>query len=208
MIKFYSIFYFCISLLFRKYEKVEVESLIHCVLSLFFSIYMLKQRFSYNIFRQINLPRSVSDLSSVDLDFKDSLSNISDHSIGYFISDTAYSLVKKDYTYIPHHILSILSLYVNPPVGSVGLFYAELGGFFHHLKRFEKYFPKHINTLIIILYFLIYGYSRVLFFSNVTDYFLYAKKYSYFDYLQIILTYLVIYQNSIWLYKNYLNIKK
>lgn len=207
MIHYYSIFYFCISLLFKKYERIEIESLIHCFLSLFLSINLFKKYFSYKIFATVKLPRDIFYLSQKDPDFKQSLIDVNNHSIGYFVSDIFYSIVKKDSTYIPHHLLSILCLYNNPSTTS-GLFYAELGGFFHHLKRFKYYFPKNISILISILYFLGYGYSRILFFCNLTDYMLYSEKDSYFAYIQVILTYMIIYQNMLWLYKNYLNFKK
>lgn len=199
MILFYVLFYLSISLLFRKYERVEVESLIHCSLSLLFSSYIFFNYFGSDIFTY-KLLKYTYDIIKIAPELQFYLTCIGEHSIGYFISDTIYSIIKKEYTYIPHHLISILGivpLYLNSYMGVVGIFYAELGGFFHHLKRFRGYFENNfIKKLVLILYFMIYSFSRILILVNVEYYFFYVEK--YLDCFIILLAHFLVYQNLIW----------
>jgi len=122
-----------------------------------------------------------------------------DHSIGYFVSDSIYSLISKKYTYLIHHIISILmlsSVYFDSYISASGLLYAELGGFFHHLKRLYK-----DNNIIKIVYFIMYGYTRGLMLTNAIVYFF--KDIKIIDRVQVVLLFPLIFQNLFWLWKNF-----
>jgi hypothetical protein len=197
-----SIFYIGLRYFFSN-KKYSVHSYIHIIVSEILSIYSLSQMtgnlLTYSSLNDINLylikhPEAIKQLYFPV-----------HHSIAYFIGDTVYSLFVSEYTYIFHHFISIAglsSIFLNSHVGCYALILAEIGGIFHHIKKYENVIKnKVLRLLVIFSYYFIYGYTRYLMLANVIHFSFYANK--YIDYFQILLTFPLVLQNLFWMRKNW-----
>tara|TARA_R110001599_G_scaffold274161_1_gene475352 strand:- start:1295 stop:1954 length:660 start_codon:yes stop_codon:yes gene_type:complete len=186
----------------KKYND-SVHSFIHSATSTGLSIYCLS-KITTNLFSY----SALTDINSHLIEHPEAIKQISFnvyHSLGYFIGDTVYSLAIKDYRYLTHHIISIaglLSIFSESHVGSYGLMLAEMGGVFHHIKRYERSVNnQYLRWVMILSYYLIFGYSRYLMLSNVMHFSFYATK--PIDYFQILLTFPLVFQNLLWMRTNW-----
>ena len=184
--------------------RLELHSIVHCIVSICWNGYMMYSYIPTSMF-SYNTVKNMLDFLQLNPEIKSKLILSSVHSIGYFLGDLIYIIVwqRRDRKYIFHHIISILSIlviYFDCYIPTYGIFFGQLGGLGHHVKRFENSF-YFLKPFIVGFYFMIYSTSRILMLMNAIHYSFYLQK--YVDIIPTYLSILLVIQNFIWLYKNY-----
>lgn len=204
---YFIIFYIIIKLKINKYASIT-----HSIISFLWLFYIFIRKLKFNLVEifSYKMIEFVDEKISKNLFLEKTFYTTTEHSIGYFISDSVFLIKSKDYKYIFHHLLSVLMLsniYLGSSISTAGLFYAELGGIFHHFKIYQKKVSnKYLKILIIISYFFVYGFSRILMLSNGINYLIKTTKIS--DKIQLFLMFPLLFQNLLWLYTNWKKDKK
>ena len=196
MLIFFS--YLFISFLFPK--DIEMESIIHSLVSAFWSWYIFKKYIPIYLFSYKSLKNFI-DYIEYKPDIKFKLLRLTKHSIEYYIADSLNIFIEKDKRkiYILHHIISIIglsSIFLDTYIGSYAIFLNTSAVIGHHTKRlFEKKENNYLKIFLFIFYFFSYSISRVLMTINIIHYSFHIKKYQ--DIIPIILTYPLVFQNFI-----------
>ena len=180
---------------------LELESLIHCLVSSFWHLYIIGKYIPGSMFWYNSLTNLTTYMPNHP-ELTGTFLLATEHSIGYFVADLLDTLIDyknvKRRQYIFHHIISILGIsmqYAGSFIGSYGIFYAEIGAIGHHLRRLNKNDKK-----IFFFYLMTYGITRILMILNVIHQTFHLQ--SGRDIIPIMITYPLVIQNSIWLYKN------
>lgn len=200
--------YLVISFLFPK--NIEMESIMHSLISAFWSWYIFKMYIPIYLFSYESLNNFV-DYIEYNPIIKFNLLKLTKHSIEYYIADTVNICIAQDKRkkYILHHIISVIglsSIFLDTYIGSYAIFLNAPAVIGHHTKRlFENIKNKHLKLVVFIFYFFSYSISRILMSINIIHYSFHIKKYQ--DIIPIFITYPLVFQNFIWLYKNFLKLK-
>tara|TARA_R110001599_G_scaffold351462_1_gene583304 strand:+ start:89 stop:748 length:660 start_codon:yes stop_codon:yes gene_type:complete len=203
----FTLFYLILIKSTQKYPSLKIWSIVHAFISVAWLFYIFRQKIGLSFIDMFSYKtiQNISDKISNDVKLKEILYDPGYHSIGYFTADFIYGVCVKKYTYLLHHIISILMLgnvYLGSSLSVTGLFYAEIGGIMHHLQRFEKYSRnRYLTKLLLIMYFFIYGYTRIILLGNNFNCFKYSK--SLIEKTQIFLFMPIFFQNMNWLWENW-----
>lgn len=205
---FWFIFYLTIHLSQKVKPRVKIDSLIHSFLSVIWTSYVFTKYIPVSYLSVYGL-KNFLDYVELNPGVKTSLINYTQHSISYFLADTAGILIRGDVSniYLFHHFISIIglsSVYLNTYIGSYAIFLGEIGSLAHHVKRINIS-NRYGKIFLFLLYFFTYSISRFLMISNVVYYTFHVKKIQ--DVIPLIITYPLIYQNAIWLIHNLKDIK-
>jgi len=202
------IFYVSISWISRKYlrSKVPLQSLLHCSVSTIWH-FVLFLRYTHLSLLSIYTVKNLNILLLFRPELKSYFYNAAIHSIYYFLADLIDIFLdtenKKRRIYITHHIFAIITIgciFFDSYVCSYGILCAELGGVVHHLKNRYKNSNYYIRLLFFVFYVIIYSTTRLLMLFNTIHYLLNLDKYT--DLITIFLTFLLLYQNTLWVKYN------
>lgn len=160
-------FYLILTQICKQYSsKIQIHSIVHCVLAVIMSSYVLF------VVSNSGITTSWSVISDVAARGETHFYRfVIFHSIGYFIADTI-DIIFDDVNiwrqvYIIHHVTAIIGL-LTVFTGTYVSFYAiwtlETGGIVHHLKHVAEVYntPVPLYIMIHMLYHIIYLTTRIL----------------------------------------------
>lgn len=202
---YFIIFYTTLIKLTNKFKNIKIASIFHSLVSFFWLFYIFKIKLNIS-FTDILSNKFITKTNIIisEKSLKNILYSPGIHSIAYFASDTFFIINSNNYTYLLHHILTIImtsSIFLGSSITVTGLLYGEMGSIFHHLKNFKRYTKnKNFKFYLDLSYIFIYGVSRYLLITNSIDYLYFTNN--PIDKIQIFLFFPLFIQNLIWLYKN------
>lgn len=160
-------FYLILAQICKQYSsKIQIHSIVHCVLAIIMSSYVLFIVSNSGIITSWNIIADVAAIGETRI-----YQFVIFHSIGYFIADTI-DIMTDDINlwrqvYIIHHIVAVLGL-LTVFKGTYVSFYAiwtlETGGIVHHLKHVAEVYntPVPLYIMIHMSYHIIYISTRIL----------------------------------------------
>ena len=196
-ILFFTVAYFAIAQYFR--GVLKIHSIVHCVSAVLLNSYILFYTTGIHIFTTsfCSLSQQVN-ISALYFPAYNSL--------GYFIADSIdifldWKNVKRR-VFLIHHfsaILGILTIFAGSKLVNYAVWSLEIGGIVHHLKHASEIY-QYRQIPAYTLYFLVYTTSRVLLFLNCN--YCLTIPLSYSEIFGILISYLLILQNVVWIYQN------
>ena len=185
-------------------KKVQIHSIIHCVISFLWTTYVLFISTGYS-FLNTNFRALLTNVT----DRKFMFSMIIFHSLGYFLADTVDIFIdyknQKRRVYLLHHVVAIAGLstiYWGSYISVYPIWSLEIGGIVHHMKHVSEVYDINIVIYLLIqgLYHVIYLMSRILLALNVYTVFTWICHSDTIgaDITAIVVAIVLIIQNLLW----------